>query len=164
MLQETLWDRKEKWYPASKASLEFLTILVARVMGSPRRAINRRRPACEGPEPACVQTPFDQGWHSQGEKGELTSCCGAVLSAWQSSSSLTHHHGKKTGLPARVSGRHVVRGRQSSTASRLSVAVRQCARVTGKAGENGQCSGAGRQLTLDKTVGSLHPRLQRASA
>ena len=29
-----------------------------------------------------------------------------------------------------------------------------CARVTGKAGENGQYSGAGRQLTLDKTVGS----------
>ena len=29
-----------------------------------------------------------------------------------------------------------------------------CARVTGKAGENGQYSGAGRLLTLDKTVGS----------
>ena len=29
-----------------------------------------------------------------------------------------------------------------------------CARVTGKAGENDQYSGAGRQLTLDKTVGS----------
>ena len=28
------------------------------------------------------------------------------------------------------------------------------ARVTGKAGENGQNSGAGRQLTLEKTVGS----------
>ena len=30
----------------------------------------------------------------------------------------------------------------------------KCAQVTGKAGENGQYSGAGRQLTLDKTVGS----------
>ena len=40
------------------------------------------------------------------------------------------------------------------TASRVSVAVRGSARVTGKAGENGQYSGAGRQLTLDKTVGS----------
>ena len=29
-----------------------------------------------------------------------------------------------------------------------------CARVTGKAGENGQNSDVGRQLTLDKTVGS----------
>ena len=34
------------------------------------------------------------------------------------------------------------------------MAVRGCARVAGKAGENGQYSGAGRQLTLDKTVGS----------
>ena len=40
------------------------------------------------------------------------------------------------------------------TASRVSVAVRESARVTGKAGENGQNSAAGRQLTLDKTVGS----------
>ena len=31
---------------------------------------------------------------------------------------------------------------------------KECARVTSKAGENGQNSGAGRQLTLDKTVGS----------
>ena len=30
---------------------------VARVMGSPRRASNRRR-AREGPEPACVRSPF----------------------------------------------------------------------------------------------------------
>ena len=30
---------------------------------------------------------------------------------------------------------------------------KECARVTGKAGENGQNSGAGRQLNLDKTVG-----------
>ena len=40
------------------------------------------------------------------------------------------------------------------TASRVSVAVRESARVTGKACENGQNSGVGRQLTLDKTVGS----------
>ena len=36
-----------------------------------------------------------------------------------------------------------------------------CARVTGKAGENGQYSGVGRHLTLDKTVGSRvwwHPK------
>ena len=61
-------------------------------------------------------------------------------------------------LSARVIGHHVVRGRQSSPipaqASSVSVAVRSQVRVTGKAGENGQCSGAGRQLTLDKTVGS----------
>ena len=40
------------------------------------------------------------------------------------------------------------------TASRVSVAVGGCARGTGKAGENDQYSGAGRQLSLDKTVGS----------
>ena len=39
-------------------------------------------------------------------------------------------------------------------ASRVSVAARGCARVTGKAGENGQYSATGRQLTLDKTVGT----------
>ena len=33
-------------------------------------------------------------------------------------------------------------------------AVKGCARVTGKAGENGQHSAEGRQLTLDETVGS----------
>ena len=52
----------------------------------------------------------------------------------------------RTGLQKRVSGRHVVRGRQSSPipapASRVSgLAVRGRARVTGKAGENGQNSG-----------------------
>ena len=53
----------------------------------------------------------------------------------------------------------MVRGRQSSPipaqASRVLVAVRRCARVTGKAGENGQNSGNRVSvLTLDKTVGS----------
>ena len=46
---------------------------------------------------------------------------------------------------ARVSGRHVVQGRQCSPApaqaSRVSVAVRGAPRGTGKAGENGQHSG-----------------------
>ena len=65
--------------------------------------------------------------------------------------------GGRTRLPARVSGRHVARGRESSPnaaqASRFwwQYEVRQ---VTGKVSENGQNSGAGRQLTLDKTVGS----------
>ena len=44
------------------------------------------------------------GWHTQGRKDELTSCRGTVLSAWQ----------KTPVSPKRVSGRHVVRGRQSS--------------------------------------------------
>ena len=44
----------------------------------------------------------------RGEKGELTSCTGTVQSAWLSTSSETQ--GGKTRLPAKVSGRHVVRG------------------------------------------------------
>ena len=54
--------------------------------------------------------------------------------------------GGRGGLPARVSGRHVVRGRQYPGSA---------PRGTGKAGENGQHSGeVGGTLTLDKTVGS----------
>ena len=56
---------------------------VARRMGSPRHAKNRRRRTREGPEPACVQNTFLPG-HMQGEgKDELTSCRGTVQSAWQ---------------------------------------------------------------------------------
>ena len=45
-----------------------MSISVARRMGSPRHALNRRRRTREGPEPACVQTPLMSGWHTQGEK------------------------------------------------------------------------------------------------
>ena len=40
---------------------------VARGMGSPRRVKNRRRRTREGPEPACVQTPIQQGGTAGGE-------------------------------------------------------------------------------------------------
>ena len=100
--------------------------LVAKGMGSPRHAKNRRRRARQRPEPACVQTPLIAGWHTQGEKGELTSCRGTVQSAWQRPP-VSRTRGKAR-LPARVSGDHVVRGRRSSPipaqASRVSVAVR----------------------------------------
>ena len=46
-----------------------IAYLMARGMGSPRRASNRRRRTREGPEPACVQTPCLLGWHTQGEEG-----------------------------------------------------------------------------------------------
>ena len=94
--------------------------------GVPRHAKNRRRRARQRPEPACVQTPLIAGWHTQGEKGELTSCRGTVQSAWQRPP-VGRTRGKAR-LPARVSGDHVVRGRRSSPipaqASRVSVAVR----------------------------------------
>ena len=51
---------------------------MARGMGSPRHVPNRRRRTREGPEPACVQTPFCRRWHTQEEKDELTSCRGTV--------------------------------------------------------------------------------------
>ena len=51
---------------------------MARRMVSPRQAFNRRRRTREGPEPACVQTPFTSGWHTQEGKDELTSCRGTV--------------------------------------------------------------------------------------
>ena len=45
-------------------------------------------------------------------KDELTSCRGTVWSAWQKPP--VRRKGGRAGLPARVSGRHVVRGRHSS--------------------------------------------------
>ena len=75
----------------------------------PRQVKNRRRRTREGPEPACVQTPFHSGmWHMQGEKVELTSCRGTAQSAWQKPPE--RRKGGRAGLPARESGRHVVRG------------------------------------------------------
>ena len=53
--------------------------------------------------------------------------------------------GGRTGLPGRVSGRHAVRIRQSSPVPAQQLAVnggsKECDRITGKAGENGQHSG-----------------------
>ena len=87
--------------------------VVARGMGSPRHASNRRRRTRKGPEPACVLSPlWALGWHTQVRKDELTSCRGTVKSAWQKPP--VRRKGGGAGLPARVSGRHVVRGRQSS--------------------------------------------------
>ena len=60
----------------------------------------------------CANTFMLSGWHTQGEKDELTSCRGTVQSAWQKPP--VRRKGGRAGLPARVSGRHVVRGRQSS--------------------------------------------------
>ena len=69
--------------------------------------------------------------------------------------------GGKTGLPTSVSGRHVVRRRQSSP-------ILECAQVTGKAGENGQHSGnraaahPGQDRRLPGVV--THSRPQRVPA
>ena len=42
--------------------------LVARGMGSPRHANNRRRRTCEGPEPACVLSLFCAGGGTRRER------------------------------------------------------------------------------------------------
>ena len=56
--------------------------------------------------------PFVPGWHTQGGKGELPSCRGTVQSAWQKLP--VRREEEEPGCPQKVSGRHVVRGRQSS--------------------------------------------------
>ena len=115
---------------------------VARGMGSPRRASNRRRRTHEGPRTCVCANTLSVGWHTQGGKGELTSCRGTVLSAWQKPP--VSHQGGRAGLPSRVCGR-VVPGRHSSPipaqTSRVSVAVR--VRQGNRQGENGQHSAAG---------------------
>ena len=72
--------------------------VMARGMESPRQVTNGRWRGRDGPEPACVQTSLFRRWHMQGGEGRING--GTVQSAWQ---------GGRTGLPARVSGRHVVR-------------------------------------------------------
>ena len=74
-----------------------IAYLMARGMGSPRQVRNRRQRTREGPEAACVQTPLQSGWHTQGGKDELTSCRGTVWSAWQKPP--VRRKGGRAGLP-----------------------------------------------------------------
>ena len=91
-------------------------LCAARGMGSPMYAQNRRRRTREGPEPACVQTFCLPGGTRRG--------------------------GRANERPAVVPSSR--RGKSLSPNSQpLSVAVRECARVTDKASENGQNSGDG---------------------
>ena len=88
-----------------------------------------------------AQTPLVVGWHIQEEKDELTSCRGTVQSAWQKTSSENQ----------RRKSRAAQKGKVAATwywddSLHLSLPNSQpcfggskgCARVTGKAGENGQ--------------------------
>ena len=115
-------------------------------MGSPRRAHNRRRRTREGPEPACVQTPFWLGWYR--------------LVGVAKTSSETQ--GGRAGLPARVSGRHVVRGRQSSPT--LEVRLGEQARLVKTV--KIQVRWAAAQLGQDRRLPSVatHSRIQRATS
>ena len=83
----------------------------------------------------CANT-YSAGWHTQGEKDELTSFRGTVQSAWQKPP--VSRKGGRAGLPKkrkwppRGTGTTVLTY-PCPTSSRVSVAVRGCARVRGKA-------------------------------
>ena len=85
-------------------------------------------------------------WHTQGVKDELTSCRGTILSAWQKPP--VRRKGGRAGLPNGVSGRHVERWRQFSPILEVRPSNRQ------GWWKRSKCRWGGRQLSLDKTVGS----------
>ena len=91
------------------------------------------------------QHPSCPVWHTQGGKDELTPWYRLVGVAVLPVS----RKGGRTGLPARASGRHVVRGRQSSPVLEVRPGNRQ------GWWKLSTFRWEGRQLTLDKTVGSL---------
>ena len=99
-------------------------------------------------------------WHTQGGKDELTSCRGTVQSAWQKPP--VRRKGGRAGLPARVSGRHVVRGRQSS----LTLEVRPGEQAMLVKTVNIQVRWAAAQPGQDRRLPSVatHSRLLRATS
>ena len=96
----------------------------------------------------------------QGVKDELTSCRGTVLSAWQKPP--VRRKGGRAGLLARVSGRHVVRGRQSSLT--LEVRLGEQARLVKTV--NIQVKWAAAHPGQDRRLPSVvtHSRLQWATS
>ena len=96
----------------------------------------------------------------QGVKDELTSCRGTVWSAWQKPP--VRRKEGRAGLPARVSGRHVVRGRQSSPT--LEVRLGEQARLVKKV--KIQVRWAAAQPGQDRRLPGVvtHSRLWRATS
>ena len=115
--------------------------------GVPRQACNRRRRTREGPEPAGVQTTplVSVVAHAKGE-GRIDVLPWYRLVGVAKTSSETQRRKSR----AARKGKWPPRG----TGTTVLTYPRSAPRGTGKAGENGQNSAAGRQLTLDKTVGS----------
>ena len=58
-------DQKQSGIPLTKKDQEENEM--ERERGSPRQVRNRRRRTREGPKRACVLTPLQSGWHTQGE-------------------------------------------------------------------------------------------------
>ena len=102
-----------------------------RVDAVPKAGVQQAAAGHEGPEPACVLSPLSKVAHAGGEGRINVLPCYRLVRVVSTSSET---QGGKTGLPARVNGRHVVRGWQSSP-------IPECAQVTGKTGENGLYSG-----------------------
>ena len=90
----------------------------------------------------------------------LTSCRGTVQSAWQKPP--VRRKGGRAGLPARVSGRHVVRGRQSSPTLKVRLGEHPRLVKTVKF----QVRWAAAQPGQDRRLPSVatHSRLQRATS
>ena len=102
---------------------------VARGMGSPRHAVNRRRRT----NLHVCKHLLSFGWHMQGREDEFTSCRGTVQSAWQKPP--VRRKGGRAGLPKK--GKRPPRG----TVTTVLTYPGSAPRGTGKAGENGQHSG-----------------------
>ena len=130
------------------------------VTGSPRRARNRRRRTREGPEPGVCEHPLHPVWHTQGEEGESTSCRGTVQSARQRPQ--VRRKGGRAGLSVRESGRHVVRGRQSSPVLEVRPGNRQGWWERSKFREQGRRAHPGQDRRLPGVA--THSRLQQATS
>ena len=108
-------------------------------MGSPKAGRQQ-----EGPEPACVQTPLSKVAHAREERINVLPWYRLVGVVSTSSEPHRREDGaaRKGKWSSRDTGMRVLTY-PSPTASSVSVAVRECARVTGKASENGHNSGDG---------------------
>ena len=98
-------------------------------MGSPRYVYNRRRRTREGPDPACVQTPFVVRGGTCRRDGRIN------VRPWYRLVGVA-----KTSSDARRKNRAARKGKWSprGTGKRQAPPVLECAQVKGKAGENGQ--------------------------
>ena len=103
-------------------------------VGSPRQEHNRRRRTREGPEPACVQTPFRHGVAHAGREGCINILPWYRLVGVAKTSSETQRRkswaARKGKWPPRCTGKPTGPTYPGSAP-----------RVRGKAGENGQNSG-----------------------
>ena len=145
-LDENMFDYKEN-YPSMNKFFEILKSEICtkceilkerknfeqmtRRMGSPRHVCNRRRRTREGPEPASWYRPVNVGKTSSESRRR------------------ENRAARKGKWSPRGTGTTVLYPCPSQPCFGGS---KVCARVTGKAGENGQYSGE--MGTLDKTVGS----------